>query len=109
VLASLRARSWPGNARELRNVVQAYAVLGVLPELKRDKAGLLNLALQELIDLERPYADQKDEIVDQFSRLYLKALLDHTNGNQTLAARLAGLDRTYLGRLLARVARPDKR
>ena len=37
-----------------------------------------------------------------FTRVYLQALLSHTNGNQTSAAKLAGLDRSYLGRLLVK-------
>ncbi len=51
----------------------------------------------------RPYAEQKDELVERFSRKYVEALLAHTAGNQTLAARLANLDRTYLGRLMAKL------
>ncbi|MBL8739932.1 MAG: AAA family ATPase, partial [Myxococcales bacterium] len=46
--------------------------------------------------------EQRDELVDAFTRLYLEALLAHTNGNQSAAAEVAGLDRTYLGRLLAK-------
>ncbi len=103
VIEQLKARPWPGNARELRNAVQAYAALGVLPERTRPRGALLDLGLEEVVDLGRPYAEQKDEIVDRFSRKYLEALLAHTGGNQTLAARLAGLDRTYFGRLMAKL------
>ena len=103
VIEQLKARAWPGNARELRNAVQAYAALGVLPERARPRGALLDLALEEVVDLARPYAEQKDEVVDRFSRKYLEALLAHAGGNQTLAARLAGLDRTYFGRLMAKL------
>ena len=60
------------------------------------------LALRQSVDLKRPFLEQRDEIVDAFTRHYLEALLAHTNGNQSAAAALAGLDRTYLGRLLAK-------
>jgi transcriptional regulator with GAF, ATPase, and Fis domain len=100
VVAALRARSWPGNARELRNAVQAYAALGVLPEPTRSKSGTLDLALREAVDLGRPYAALKEKLVDEFTRVYLDELLDHTRGNQSAAARIADLDRTYLGRLV---------
>jgi DNA-binding NtrC family response regulator len=103
VVERLRARPFPGNARELRNAVQAYAALGVLPEAKRSKAATLDLALGELVDVDRPYAAQKDDLVDRFTRLYLTQLLAHTGGNQRVAAELAGLDRTYLGRLLVKL------
>lgn len=103
ILEQLKARPWPGNARELRNAVQAYAALGVLPEATRPRGALVDLALEEAVDVHRPYAQQKDELVDRFSRKYVEAMLAHTGGNQTLAARLAGLDRTYFGRLLSKL------
>ncbi|NUO50314.1 MAG: sigma-54-dependent Fis family transcriptional regulator, partial [Polyangiaceae bacterium] len=33
---------------------------------------------------------------------FLRALLARTNGNQTRAAQLAGLDRGYVGKLIAK-------
>ena len=39
----------------------------------------------------------------RFSRIFVQQLLAETGGNQAEAARIAGLDRTYLGRLLVRL------
>jgi DNA-binding protein Fis len=50
----------------------------------------------------RSYAEQKDALVERFTAVWLEAVLALTDGNQTEAARLAGLDRGYLGRLIAR-------
>jgi transcriptional regulator with GAF, ATPase, and Fis domain len=102
ILEQLKARAWPGNARELRNVVQAYAALGNLPETSGSTSTVLELALGDLVDVNRPYAEQKDELSERFTRIYLQALVARTGGNQTMAARLAGLDRSYLGRLLVK-------
>jgi transcriptional regulator with GAF, ATPase, and Fis domain len=102
VIERLKARPWAGNVRELRNTVQAYVALGVLPEPSRSKAATLDLALRELVDPRQPYTDQKDALIDRFTALYLEVLLDAAGGNQTLAARWAGLDRGYIGRLLAK-------
>ncbi len=102
VVEQLKARAWAGNVRELRNAVQSFAALGVLPDELRGRSGALELALSDLVEVEAPYADQKDALVDRFTRVYLQALIAHTGGNQTQAAKLAGLDRTYLGRLLAK-------
>jgi DNA-binding NtrC family response regulator len=102
ILEQLKARAWPGNARELRNVVQAYAALGNLPETSGSTSTVLELALGDLVDVNRAYADQKDELCERFTRIYLQALVARTGGNQTMAARLAGLDRSYLGRLLVK-------
>ena len=105
VVARLRARRWPGNVRELRNVVQAYAALGRLPgDPNAPDANAMTAgdALERMIDVTRPYADQKDELVEQFTRAYLARLMQHTGGNQSAAARLSGLDRSWLWRLLVK-------
>ena len=103
VIRRLEQHPWPGNLRELRSVVQAFAALGVVPSPTRVKGGLLDLALDELVDPTRPYAHQKDELVERFTRRYLESLMRHTESNKSVAARLAGLDRTYLGRLLGKL------
>jgi len=102
VVEQLCARSWPGNARELRNVIQAYAALGVLPDGGGSTGERLDAALGEFVDATRPYADQKDALCDRFARAYLQALMTQTGGNQSAAARISGLDRSYLGKLLAK-------
>ncbi len=102
LVEQLKARAWPGNARELRNVIHAYAALGELPESAGSTSTTLEMALGDLVDVSRPYADQKEELAERFTRSYLQALMVHTRGNQSAAAKLAGLDRSYLGRLLVK-------
>jgi transcriptional regulator of acetoin/glycerol metabolism len=99
VIERLRSRRWPGNVRELRNVVQAFAALGRLPGepmAPDERPG------DFVIDVARPYADQKDELVERFTQAYLQRLMQHTQGNQSAAARLSGLDRSWLWRLLVK-------
>ena len=98
LLSRLRARTWAGNVRELRNVLQAYEVLGDLAEGPREAKKPLGAAVA--VDLDRPYHDAKEELIERFTRAYMQGMLDRTGGNQAEMARLAGLDRTYLGRLL---------
>ncbi len=102
ILGELERREYPGNVRELRNVVQGYAALGVLPRKNRSQAQVLDLALAAAVDTSSSYAAQKELIVDVFTRHYLVELMKQTGGNQSAAARIAGLDRTHLGRLLAK-------
>jgi two-component system, NtrC family, response regulator GlrR len=109
IVERLRSHAWPGNARELRNAVLAYGALGALPEPTRPKGGMLSIALSEFVDVRLPYAEQKDALQDQFMRAYLEQLLAHTNGNQTAAARISGLDRSYIGRLLTKFGMTPKR
>ncbi len=100
VVERLRGRAWPGNARELRNAVQAWGALGTFPETGRSMAGALELAMREVVDPTRALGAQREAVFDIFTRLYLEALLKRTRGNQTAAARIADLDRGYLGKLL---------
>ncbi len=102
LVEQLVARVWPGNVRELRNAVQSYAAIGRLPGSAATVDATLERALAESIDVHRTYAEQKDDLAERFTKLYLQALMRHTNGHQTMAARMAGLDRSYLGKLLAR-------
>jgi DNA-binding NtrC family response regulator len=102
VVAELCAYPWPGNVRELRNAVQAYIAVGTLPSARRTESSELEAAIRKLVDPRRPYADLKDEFLNQFSKVYLEMLLKEAGGNQSEAARIAGLDRTYLGRMVVR-------
>jgi DNA-binding NtrC family response regulator len=101
VLASLAARPWPGNARELKNAVHAYAALGALPA-PAPRRESLDAALAAMIDTARPYQDLKRELLEHFNRLYLERLLAETGGNQSEAARIAGMDRSYFRKLMTK-------
>ena len=102
VIERLRERSWSGNARELRNVVQAQRVLGRLPPAPKAAPPSIDASLMEMVDLARPYSELKDALLERFQRVYLTELIAFTRGNQSMAAKLGRMDRTHLGRLLAR-------
>jgi len=110
VLESLKAGGYPGNVRELKNAVEAYAALGVLPAASSvaGSLGQLDEQLRTLVDTRKPYAEQKEALVERFTLIYLRALLDMTGGNQSEAARVSGLNRGYVNKLLAKhgVGRP---
>ncbi|MEP7121804.1 MAG: sigma 54-interacting transcriptional regulator [Byssovorax sp.] len=102
VIDRLKGLAWPGNARELRNVVQAYAALGVLPEAPRVEADALEIVLRQLVDPTSSYQSQKEAFTDRFARVYLELLLARAGGNQSEAARVSGVERSYLGKLLVK-------
>lgn len=116
VVADLAARSWVGNVEELRQTVTALVTeraareSGVVPApegepLADDDLGL-DGALEGMVDLDLSYAELKERVCARFARVYLATLIQHTRGNRTEAARIAGLDRTYLGRMLVRLDVP---
>ena len=86
---------WPGNVRQLLNVIEqavALAPTEVIPEsLVRQALDVADTALTPL-----------DEARRAFERDYLVRILKITGGNVTKAARLAGRNRTEFYRLLER-------
>jgi DNA-binding NtrC family response regulator len=110
VIEDLSQREFPGNVRELRNAVLAFVALGTLGSSGSASIppgpleGDASTAAAPRFDI--PYLAQRDAVVEAFTRKYVAALLERTRGNQTEASRIAGLDRTYFGRLLAKLGRP---
>jgi len=100
VLDDLAGRDWPGNVRELRNAVEAYTALGVVPSASLPAQREIDVAMEGFVDPTKPYAAQRNEVLQRFTRVYLERLLRRTRGNQSEAARISGLERSYLGRLM---------
>lgn len=106
VKEALSELAFPGNVRELKNLVRAYVALG---EVRPARPSLLPTSLDEAlaaaVSLDAPFLEQRDAIADRFAAIYVDRVLRESGGNQTAAAKLAGLDRTYFGRLLAKLGR----
>lgn len=103
VLGEMAKHDWPGNVRELRNYVERSVVLqSVSPALRRGgpqvTAGGPNPVSN--VDLTIPFRIAKDGVIDSFERTYLSQLLEAAAGNMSKAARMAGMDRMYLHRLV---------
>jgi DNA-binding NtrC family response regulator len=101
VVASLTSQSWPGNARQLRNAIDAYIAIGALPRTVASEIDLV-AAIRRFVDVGKPYAEVKEEFLYHFTKTYLSMLMERTSANQSEAARISGLDRTYLGRMLVK-------
>jgi DNA-binding NtrC family response regulator len=105
-LERLQRYHWPGNVRELRNVItRAVALSGPdddfasLPFVLRPTAAAPEA---ETIRADRPFHEAKDELVAKFEREYLTDLVQRAGGNLSEAARIAGLERKFLYKLLER-------
>ncbi|MGE5181313.1 MAG: sigma 54-interacting transcriptional regulator [Acidobacteriota bacterium] len=106
-LERLERYHWPGNVRELRNVItRAVALAGPdddfqsLPFVLRPTIAAPDDAPSFRAD--RPFHDAKDELVARFEREYLADLVQRAGGNLSQAARIAGLERKFLYKLLER-------
>jgi two-component system response regulator GlrR len=94
-MALLVAADWPGNVRQLRNVVEqavALATSAVVPET----------AVQDAIKHQSRQFTSLEEARRRFEHDYLVQLLKITSGNVTQAARLARRNRTEFYKLLQR-------
>jgi DNA-binding NtrC family response regulator len=99
-LSALRRYAWPGNVRELENVIERAAVLADGPEVT---AGDLPTEIREAgltAGMTPEAARTYHAAVEEFKRGLIASTLRRTSGNRTRAARLLGLQRTYLARLI---------
>ncbi len=94
-LEALLAAPWPGNVRQLLNVVEQCVALCPTAVIS---LGLLQKALRSDPGEVPSFADARQ----QFEREYLARLLKITRGNVSQAARLAQRNRTEFYRLLHR-------
>jgi len=103
-LARLEAEPWPGNCRELRNVVLGTLALGSSGELGAavQPGRLEPPAGVPVAAYDIPYREARAAVIDDFERRYLARLLERASGNLRLAAREARMDRTYLKEMLRR-------
>src|SRR5207249_11527133 len=111
-LRALCAYAWRGNVRELQNVIEHVAVVvepgaAIQPEdlhLVGDAAAPAGANPASLIStlLEESYHVARDRVIAQFERQYLTWLVNRAAGNMSKAARVAGVDRTTLYRMMER-------
>lgn len=103
----LRGYHWPGNIRELDNVIQRAVILAegniIQPELLVIETASGPPDVETLLGLEFREASLA------FERLYFTRLLARTGNNKSKAAERAGIDRTVLHAHLKKVraAEPD--
>jgi len=96
-MAKLQAADWPGNVREIRNVVERLVVMVPDEEIRPDhldlRPGITRLALpDELLPLKEARA--------RFERGYIEQVVEACGGNMSQAAKLLGLERSHLYRKL---------
>ncbi|QSI21909.1 two-component system response regulator GlrR [Proteus mirabilis] len=91
----LMTASWPGNVRQLVNVIEQCVALTTAPVISE---ALVTQALQGENTALPTFAEARGH----FEMTYLRKLLQMTKGNVTQAARMAGRNRTEFYKLLSR-------
>jgi DNA-binding NtrC family response regulator len=101
----LTTRDYPGNVRELENIIERGVIFCI-------SATLTVKDLQ--LDTEEPsfypeadadmgklsFKEAKDRMISRFHNLYIMSLLRESGGNISKAAEMAGIQRQYLHRLM---------
>jgi len=97
-LAWFKRYSWPGNIRELENLVHRGFLLadGELISIETPK----NIASHPGDWAPLNYRQAKTRAITDFEQRFLSDLLDLAKGNVSEAARISGTERRQLGRLL---------
>ncbi len=112
-LRALQTRPWTGNVRELQNAIE-HAVVFLEPggEIQPEDIPIINGGEARAVEtpavgvpfdfsaLDEPYHAARERVTAEFERRYLAWVVNRANGNMSKAARIAGIDRTTIYRLM---------
>jgi DNA-binding NtrC family response regulator len=107
--------AWPGNVRELQNVIEHTVVLiepnsDIRPQdlsLAEEQRPAAASGMRQVQSFHPGIVDEgyhaaRDRVIGEFEIQYLTWLVERAGGNMSKAARIAGVDRTTLYRLMER-------
>jgi len=100
----MRNYSWPGNIRELKNLVQRVLILGAGDEITQDEVetalgaapAVPTQSFEGMVTFDQPLRQARE----QFEKAYLEYQLEKHGGNVSKMAKDAGMERTHLYRKL---------
>jgi transcriptional regulator with GAF, ATPase, and Fis domain len=97
---------WLGNVRELRNFVERACAMGAKEALQSSRAAgdtpppAAVGTEAPAVPFDQPFKEFRERWIDHGEREYLRRLLERHGRNVPAAAEAAGLDRTYVYRLI---------
>jgi two-component system nitrogen regulation response regulator NtrX len=114
-IAALQAHDWPGNVRQLRNIIERTVILtpgdvscievDLLPSEVLDNQGSTGLSSATLTIMGSPLREARES----FEREYLKIQIRRFSGNISRTASFIGMERSALHRKLKALGIADKR
>ncbi len=91
----LKSYSYPGNVRELENIIERAVILEQTSLVRPESLPVTMQMFQ--IETINP---GRLKTIDELNREYALKILDHVEGNKTRAAKVLGISRTSLWRIL---------
>ena len=115
-LAALQAHDWPGNVRQLRNIIERTLILApgdrvdcievdLLPAEVLDSQGTIGVSSSSMAIMGSPLREARES----FEREYLKIQIRRFSGNISRTASFIGMERSALHRKLKALGLGDKR
>lgn len=93
----LTAYAWPGNIRELKNVIERAVVFNTKTEIDDTDLMLTPAVSGSLPPVETPFRELS---LAELERSHIKRVLAYTEGNKSRAASILGIERSTLDRKL---------
>jgi len=106
-MARAQRHAWPGNVRELRNAVERAVLLPNHPTGGLEAPPKKEQSFGD-VDIDVPFKTAKQQLVDEFDRRYLTALLEAHDNNISAAARAAGIERMSIYKMIRRLGLDEK-
>jgi len=97
---------WPGNIRELRNVVERSVIMSENPIMNWPETINIPDGNQDNSNIRFP-ADEFPSL-EKLEQEYIEHVLEYAGGKKTKAANILGIDKTTLWRKLRRFSEEDK-
>jgi len=115
-MAALQAHDWPGNVRQLRNIIERTMIMtpgdrvscievDLLPSEILDTQGTINVPSTSMAIMGSPLREARES----FEREYLKVQIRRFSGNISRTASFIGMERSALHRKLKALGLGDKR
>ena len=115
-MAALQAHEWPGNVRQLRNIIERTIILApgdrvgcievdLLPSEVLDNQGTIGVSSPNMTIMGSPLREARES----FEREYLKIQIRRFSGNISRTASFIGMERSALHRKLKALGIGDKR
>lgn len=94
-LAALKSYSWPGNIRELRNIVERMVALAEAEVIASEQLPI-DITVDSIVKMDMGNQRPLKQAVADFERSYIRSVLRFTGGNQIKAAGIMGIHRNAL-------------